>query len=350
MRTNKGPQLSLLSLMPRNEIAQELEAIARLLEANQDILDLVYSDPVKYRHQYAGRNGMTAEQVVRCAILKHYRELTCEELAFHLDDSRAFRSFTRLEMGQYPSGSTLQDNISAIGAETWEAVNRALLRFATQQDIEKGRTVRVDATVVESNIHHPTDSTLLADGIRVITRLPQEGRSLDLAPGYTCADHQRAAKKRGLRILNAKKDKARLTAYRELLSLAHRVMGYVRQAITELKGFAGADLQQTIAAHTLLEQLENAAAPLKRVLDQTERRVIRGEKLPAGEKVLSFFECHTDVIVKGGRDTQYGHKIFLSGGHFGLILDCMIERGNPADTDRFLTLLDRQTAIFQRPP
>jgi hypothetical protein len=142
MRKKKEPQLNLLNLMPRNKIAQELEAIARLLDANQDILDLVYGDLVKYRRQDTGRNGMTAEQVLRCAILKQYRELTYEELAFHLDDSRACRSFARLEMGQYPSGSTLQDNISAIGAETWEAVNRALLQFAAQREIEKGRTVR----------------------------------------------------------------------------------------------------------------------------------------------------------------------------------------------------------------
>ncbi|MCX5887904.1 MAG: ISNCY family transposase [Deltaproteobacteria bacterium] len=350
MRKKKEPQLNLLNLMPRNKIAQELEAIAHLLDANQDILDLVYCDLVKYRRQDTGRNGMTAEQVLRCAILKQYRELTYEELAFHLDDSQAFRSFARLEMGQYPSDSTLQDNISAIGAETWEAVNRALLRFAAQQDIEKGRTVRVDSTVVETHIHHPTDSTLLADGIRVTTRLLQEGRTLNPAPWYTFVDHQRAAKKRVLRILNAKKDKVRLTAYLELLSLAHRVRGYALQAITELKGFVGADLQQTIAAHILLERLERAVSLLKQVLDQTGRRIIRGEKVPAGEKVVSFFECHTDVIVKDGRNTQYGHKVFLSGGRSGLILDCTIERGNPADAAMFPTLLDRQRAIFQRPP
>jgi len=350
MRKKKEPQLNLLNLMPRNKIAQELEAIAHLLDANQDILDLVYCDLVKHRRQDTGRNGMTAEQVLRCAILKQYRELTYEELAFHLDDSRAFRSFARLDMGQYPSDSTLQENITAIDAETWEAVNRALLRFAAQQDIEKGRTVRVDSTVVESNIHHPTDSTLLTDGIRVITRLLQEGRSLDPAPWYTFVDHQRAAKKRGLQILNARKDQVRLKAYRELLSLAGKVQGYARQAITEIKGFVGADLEETIAAHKILDQLERAVSLQQRVLSQTERRVIRGEKVPAGEKVVSFFECHTDVIVKGGRDTQYGHKVFLSGGRSGLILDCTIERGNPADAGMLPSLLDRQRAIFQRPP
>ena len=116
MRKKKEPQLNLLNLMPRNKIAQELEAIARLLDANQDILDLVYGDLVKYRRQDTGRNGMTAEQVLRCAILKQYRELTYEELAFHLEDSKAFRSFARLKMGQYLSDSTLQENISPIDA------------------------------------------------------------------------------------------------------------------------------------------------------------------------------------------------------------------------------------------
>ena len=89
---------------------------------------------------------------------------------------------------------------------------------------------------------------------------------------------------------------------------------------------------------------------LTQVLAQTERRVLRGEQVPAGEKVVSLFECHTDVIVKGRRDTQYGHKIFLSGGRSGLILDCVITRGNPNDAVMFPDLLTRQEAIYGRPP
>lgn len=109
--------------------------------------------------------------------------MTYEGLAFHLDDSKAFRSFARLKMGQYPRDSTLQENISAIDAETWEAVNRMLLGFAAQQQVERGRTVRVDSTVVESTIHHPTDSTLLTDGIRVMAATPHlfKHKSVDLA-------------------------------------------------------------------------------------------------------------------------------------------------------------------------
>lgn len=350
MRQKRDSQRNLLHLMARNKVARELEAISQVLDQNPGILDLVFRDLVKYRRTDTGRDGMTAEQVLRCAILKQYRELTYEELAFHLEDSMAFRSFARLSMGQYPSGSTLQENIKDIAAETWEAVNRVLLEYAAQQKLEKGRAVRMDSTVVETHIHHPTDSTLLMDGIRMITRLLQAGKTLNPMPWYTFADHQRAAKKRGLQILNARKDQVRHKAYRELLSLARRVQGYALQAIAELKRFVGADLEETIAAHNILEQLERAVSLLKRVLDQAERRVIRGEKVPAGEKVVSVFECHTDVIVKGRRDTQYGHKIFLSGGRSGLILDCVIARGNPADAAMFPDLLSRQEAIYSRVP
>jgi IS5 family transposase len=87
-----------------------------------------------------------------------------------------------------------------------------------------------------------------------------------------------------------------------------------------------------------------------RVVDQTVRRVLKGEKLPASEKVVSFFEEHSDIIVKGRRDTQYGHKVFLTGGASNLILDCLIERGNPADSDRYQDLLERHKEQFGRAP
>lgn len=350
MRQKRDPQRNLLHLMARNKVARELEAMSLVLDHNPGILDLVFQDLVICQRTDTGRDGMTAEQVLRCALLKQYRELTYEELAFHLEDSMAFRSFARLKMGQYPCGSALQENIKAMAAETWEAVNRLLLEYAARQKLEQGRAVRLDATVVETHIHHPTDSTLLLDGIRVITRLLQAGKALKPTPWYTFMDHQRAAKKRGLQILNARKESVRRQAYRELLSLARKVQGYARQAITELKGFVGADLAETMAAHKILAQLERAVALLQRMISQTERRVLRGEQVPAGEKVVSLFECHTDVIVKGRRDTQYGHKVFLSGGRSGLILDCVIARGSPADAAMFPDLLSRQEAIYGRPP
>ncbi len=104
--------------------------------------------------------------MLRCCILKQYRQLSYEELAFHLDDSSAFRTFSRLEMGQYPGKSILQENIKSLSEETWEAIHSQIIDYAQNEKIEMGQKIRIDSTAVETDIHRPTDSTLLCDGIR----------------------------------------------------------------------------------------------------------------------------------------------------------------------------------------
>src|SRR5208283_6100445 len=120
--------------------------------------------------------------------------------------------------------------------------------------------------------------------------------------------------------------------------------------VAVLAGFQSADLEQMIYARILVDKLERALDLLSRIMDQTRRRVINGEKVPASEKIVSFFECHSDIIEKGNRETVYGHKVFLTGGESGLILDCVIERGNPADSAMFMPLMDRQKEIYGRFP
>src|SRR5208283_2742614 len=305
---------------------------------------------VKTHRPDTGRKGMTAEQVLRCSVLKQYRELTYEEMAFHLEDSDAFRSFARLEMGQYPSKSILQENIKAITEETWEAIHRDILGYAAREEIEKGRTIRVDSTAVETDIHHPTDSTLLSDGIRIITRWLTEGKELLPCPQYQFSDHLRVVKKRVMTILNARKDEVREKAYRDLLHYAGLVKSYAEPAITELASYQGHDLQDTFTGHELARRLMRAVRILGKVIDQTERRVLKGEKVPASEKIVSFFEDHTDIIVKGRRDTEYGHKVFLSGGASTMILGCLIVRGNPADSDQYQSLLEQHRQWYGKMP
>jgi IS5 family transposase len=121
-------------------------------------------------------------------------------------------------------------------------------------------------------------------------------------------------------------------------------------AIPVLQGYVGVDREEYFKAQGLAKKLEEAVGILTRVIRQTERRVLRGEAVPSGEKVVSFFEEHTDIIVKGSRETQYGHKVFLTGGRTGMILDCVIERGNPNDAVLFPLLLDRQEELYARVP
>ena len=350
MRQKKSPQLSVFHTLAVTEIGKELEAISLIIDETPRMLDPIYHDLVGVKLTDNGRTGMTAEQVLRCAILKQYRNMSYEELAFHLTDSRIFRAFARLERTQRPSSSTLQENIKALSEETWEAINRALVGNAAEAGTEKGRTVRIDSTAIECNIHYPTDSTLLQDGIRVVTRLLIEGKRLFPTPAYAFSDHRRAVKKRVLTIHNSRKDAVRKQCYKDLLDFAAHVSDYGLHAISVLAAFKSPYPEHVTDARIVMEKLEEALNRLARVMDQTRRRVFNGEKVPASEKIVSLFECHSDIIVKGNRETVYGHKVFLTGGETGLIIDCLIERGNPADSSMFLPLMERQKDIYGRPP
>ena len=341
MRYKFNPQLNIFTTMARNQIAKELREMSKVLDATPKVVELAFQDLTRAARPTTGREGMTAEQVLRCAILKQYRQLTYEELAFHLEDSDSFRGFARMDMGQYPCKSILQQNIKALREETWEEIHREIIGYAAKEKIESGRKVRIDATCVETDIHHPTDSSLLADGIRIITRWLAEGKELTPTPDYQYSDHQRVVKKRVMLILNAKKETVRLQAYRDLLVYAGKVREYALAAIPELHAHRGRDITDLYAGRVLAEQLERAVGILGRVIDQTYRRVFRNENVPASEKVVSFFEDHTDIIVKKRRETEFGHKIFLAGGVSAMILDCLILRGNPADSEQYIPVLER---------
>ena len=223
MRQKRNPQMSLFMTNVSTKIGKELEQMSRILDDTPDLLQVVFDDLVKSKRADTGRQGLTAEQVLRCALLKQYRQLSYDELAFHLDDSAAFRRFARLEMGQYPCKSILQDNIKAISEPVWEDIHRLLVGYAVAHKIEKGRKVRLDSTAIETDIHHPTDSTLLADGIRIVTRWLKAGKTLSPAPDYHYSNHNRVVKKRVMTILNSRKETTRKTVYQDLLHYAEVV-------------------------------------------------------------------------------------------------------------------------------
>ena len=239
----------------------------------------------------------------------------------------------------------LNKNIKALSEQTWQSINRELIGYAKDQNIEKGRQTRVDCTVVESNIHKPYDSTLLWDSVRVLTRLLHKAKD-DYGLGkLNFHDHTRRAKKRMLAIDNAKNEKYRNQKYKDLLKVASKCIGYAHSAI-EL-------IQSSIAstgAMLLCFDLKHYVKLSQQVLDQTERRVIHGERVPASEKVFSLFEPHTDIIIKDRRETFYGHKVCLTGGGSNLIIDCLITKGNPADSTLTERTLERQKEIYNRYP
>jgi transposase, IS5 family len=350
MRVKRIIQKSFQDSFPKSKRGREMAAMSILLDEAPEILDLVHRDLTANASAGAGRQGMTAEQVFRCAVLKHLQGFTYEDLEQFLQDSWSIRAFARLRPEQDPTDTTLQANIARIGPDTWEAINVLLVHLANKKAIEKGRKVRIDTTTVDTDIHHPTDASLLFDCIRVLTRLLVDGDGLRPAPGYDYSNHLRVAKKRLLAITNAKSDPERIQAYRDMVEIALNVAGYAQDALGTLHTWRGETELQRARGLWVSQEIRRVLEVLLRVVDQTRRRVFHGESVPAQEKVVSLFEEHTDIITKKRRETQFGHKVCLVTGASSMVLDCVIERGNPADSELFAKMLDRQEFLYGRPP
>ncbi len=348
MREKRQKQMPLMGHIQDHEQSKELKVISTIIDNNLTIAELILQDLNRDKSpiQRAGAKGMSADQVLRCAIVKTLYGFTYEELAFHTVDSQSLRWFCRIGIGEEGfKKSALNRNIKAISDNTWEMINRSLLHYAKDEKIEKGRQVRTDCTCVESNIHKPTDSSLLYDCVRVLTRqIRQSKEDLNIkVPGFS--NHNRRAKRRMLAIMNAKNKKQRKAGYTDLLKVAEMVTGYARSALESLIGAVPAD--KAIEMSGIIKHYADLTG---QVIDQTRRRVLLGEKVPCSQKVVSIFETHTDIIVKDRRETFYGHKICLTGGASNLILDCCILEGNPADSTLAISMLDRQKEIYGQYP
>ena len=212
-----------------------------------------------------------------------------------------------------------------------------MLLDAKHEKVELGKKLRIDSTVTETDIHAPTDSTLLWDSVRVMVRLLEAAQSLSGTPAIEFHNHRRRAKKRARAILYTRGKDKKAALYRDLIKVTTHTLEYLEQARMILS-VTGAATLQLEAWHA---EVSHYLPLIRQVIDQTQRRVFQGECVPAAEKLFSLFEPHTDIIIKGSRDIQYGHKLNLSSGKSGLILDVVVEEGNPADAERLVPLLER---------
>lgn len=310
--------------------AAELAAMSALLDAEHGLAALVQQDLLARcaKQPRTGRPGLSGDQVLRLALARQLNGWTYAELAFHVADSASYRTFCRFSsLAPTPSKSALAANLRALRPETLATLNDRLVTSAAARTVEPGRTVRIDSTVVPAAIHPPTDSTLLVDGIRVLLRLLRRAEHL---AGFTAYHrHLKRATRRLLAIQHTapQATRPRRAAYRDLLTLAQATVEYATCALAHVEALAP---ETTRPLQRLQQQLAYYEPLVRQVIAQTERRVLQGEPVPATAKVVSLFEPHADVLVKDRRATSYGHKIFLTGGASGLILDCAITKGNPA--------------------
>ena len=244
--------------------------MSQWLNGQPALISLVARDLRRQGVRETGRRGLPAESVLRCALLKQQRKLSYDELAFHVEDSASFRAFARPPLAWSPKKSVLHHTIAAIGAETWEAVNQALLASAKQDKLENGARVRLDSTVCQALMHAPSDSALLWDAVRVMSRLLRGRRCRRGAPRIWWRDRRRLAKKRARAIEYSRGQDKKRQLYGELIAAAQATLGELRAAVAALVELAGAAVRWRA-------QVDHYLPLIVRVIRQSERcRVRRG--------------------------------------------------------------------------
>jgi IS5 family transposase len=345
VRETRVPQASIFDSYSEHEFGKQLSALSQILDDHASIiLPLIEGDLLGQSTHQVGRCGLSVESAFRCLLLKQMLQISYHDLAFHLSDSMSYRTFARLTGGTSPKRSSLQATIRQIKSDTLEEVFQALSSAYFDSGIMSLEKIRIDSTVVKSNIATPSDSQLLNDGVRVLSRLLSKSRE---ATGVKIrfTDKRKESKSLSFQIFNSKKaEKDRL--YPQLLRLVEVVLKQVERALQRVKSEGNDNASQ----NNWISQIKHYRGLLLRVVGQTKRRVLDGEKVPASEKVVSLFEEHTDIIVKGFRDVQYGHKINLSSDGKGFITYLAIEKGNPRDEDRFIPVIDGHLSTFGKAP
>jgi len=333
MRKTRVAQMSIFENYSEHEYGVLLNNVSSLLDRHPEILTLLERDLIDKPCAPVGCNGLTVESIFRCLFLKQQLRVSYEQLAFHLSDSMSYRSFVRLPHDVSPSRSGLQSTIRRIKPETLEKVHQLLSVDWFNNGHISLEQIRVDSTVIKSNIAPPSDSQLLNDGVRVLSRYLAKSRELT-GKKISFSDQRKASKSLAFRIFNAK-NAVKEVLYPDILRLVGIVLRQIERGLLQVRADA-------VPSQSTLQWIDNVMHYrdlLLKIVDQTERRVINKEQVPSSEKIVSLFEPHTDIIVKGFRDTQYGHKVNLCSDKSGFITYFSIEEGNPADKELFMPVL-----------
>ena len=265
------------------------------------------------------------------------------------------RGFTDFDSHRVPRHDAFNRAFSRITPATMQAINQAVIQSAVQLGLEDGRQLRVDTTVVETDIHYPTDATLLWDTVRTVTRLVDKLHQ-ELPRGVRGFTHRTRSARRRMQELERMSATQRHTQqepkYRELLRITGQVLESARQVVKKAAKVKGVDVFGRAVIDQLRQQIAAYCDLGEKVISQTRRRVLDGEQVPPDEKVYSIFESHTHLIKRGKerKPVEFGHKVFLAESSQGLITDYQVLDGNPADINHVQPSLDRHQQVFQHAP
>lgn len=338
-------------------INAELVEIDRILE-DEEICQRVKQD-LSQRYPktlVTGRRSTPVEVVMRLMALKHLYDWSYADTVQFVSDSLVLRWFCRVYLQPICDDKTLLRWANLIQPKTLHVFNERLSAMASERKLTRGRKLRTDGTVVESNIHHPTDSSLLADGVRVLSRLVKRAKTVVQETAQLAAetfrDRNRSARKAARRINEATRRRGEAAkdnvqqAYRRLVGTTQASVGQARQVLAALEDHSDKHAQK------LKANLERFIPRVEQVIAQTQRRVFEGEQVPASEKIVSIFEPHTSIICRGkaNQAVEFGHKTWLDEVEGGIVTDYRVLDGNPADSDQWPVSLDHHVELFGRPP
>jgi IS5 family transposase len=349
-------------------IAEEVEGLDEqwMVHADQVLADeqivMAAYEALGKRHRLSrtrGRRGYSAEVVVRLLILKHARNWSYAVLEREVRANLIYRKFTRIGFAKMADAKTMGKWGPAVGPDVIKQIHERIVSIAKEKDIAEGSKMRVDTTVVETNIHYPTDSSLLGDGVRVLTRIMKKVTKIAGGVGAKLRDRTRSVKYRVMEIGRAARAKGAQgkeklqKAYDNLLNSTSRVVGQAKRFAREI--INGTKRATSVSGQVALEglkgQLEEMIPRVRQVIAQTKARIFHGETRSEG-KIFSLFEPSTEIIRKGkaGKPNEFGKLIKLQEAENQIVIDYEVYDHRPSDRDLLIPAIETHEAVLGRTP
>ena len=322
----------------------------RLLEIIQDAWNRLCK-----KSKTRGRPGTPAEVILRLLLLKHIRDWSYAELEREVRANFVYRQFTRIGGGQVPDDKSMSRFSRQLGPAVIEKLHQRVVAIAQEKKVVQGRKLRVDTTVVETNIHYPTDSTLLGDGVRVLTRVMKKVTAVAGKVGLQMRDRMRSVKRRMLEIARASRDlsekgkQKRALAYGKLLEVTGRVVGQARKFSFQIAGKVKRGPRKVL--QKAQRQLDEMIPRVEQVMRQTRQRVLGGDTRAEG-KIVSVFESQTEVIRKGkaGKPTEFGKLVKIQEAENQIVTHYEVFDERPSDSTLLMPSIQRHIEQFGRAP
>src|SRR5271168_958038 len=353
-------QLSFAEGLIREEVGPLWEDWMRQVDEvllDPQLLRIVYEALARRwpKSRTRGRPGTPAEVVLRLLLLKHIRNWSYWALEREVRANLVYRQFTRVGAEKVPDAKTLGKLALVLGPEIIEQIHRRVVQIAHQRQIIRGRRLRLDTTVVETNIHYPTDSSLLGDGVRVLTRTMKKITALAGAVGAKLRDRSRSVRHRLIEVGRVVRGKAmpnrdRLQrAYGRLLDATGRVVGQARRFSREIGAGVKrcAEIVEQAVLDGLRQALDDMVPMVRQVMRQTRARIFGGDRHSQG-KLVSLFEPSTEIIRKGkaGKPTEFGKLVKLQEAENQIIIDYEVYARRPNDVDLLIPAIEaHRTAL-----